>query len=154
MTSDSAYYGETALALQGDGAAGGEEGQQYDGAMVEAGAEYAASSGDWTRYYDADYGCDYYHNFRQASGLVEKALASPSDRITNWRPGGEIASIAAEVYTRRERERGGGREREREREASRPPPRAPSMSAEGQTKKNSCTKRAILLANFNLGVNP
>jgi len=78
VTGDSAYYGEPPLALQADGAAGGEEGQQYDGAMVEGGG-YAASSGDWTRYYDAEYGCDYYHNFRWAFRLfVEKVLGARS----------------------------------------------------------------------------
>lgn len=68
MTGDSAYYAGAPLALQEDGAYDEDaEGQQYDGTMVEgSGAEYP-SSGDWTKYYDADYQCDYYHNFRQAA---------------------------------------------------------------------------------------
>lgn len=78
MTGDSTYYyGEPPLALHGESAAGGEEGQQYDGTMVTgSGTEYACS-GDWTRYYDADYDADYYHNFRQA--FVEKR--SPRRRL-------------------------------------------------------------------------
>lgn len=64
VTGDSTYYGEPLLALQGGGADGGAEEQTYDGVMVEgSGAEYS-SSGDWTKYYDAEYACDYYHNYR------------------------------------------------------------------------------------------
>lgn len=66
VTGDCAYYAGAQLALQEGGTfAGGGEGQQHGGTMIEGGAAEYASSGDWTKYYDADYACDYYHNFRQ-----------------------------------------------------------------------------------------
>lgn len=66
VTGDSTYYGEPLLAPQGGGAAGSAEGQTCDGVMVEgSGAEYATCGG-WTKFYDAEYACDYYHNYRQA----------------------------------------------------------------------------------------
>lgn len=53
------------LALEGDGANTDGEEQSYGGVMVEgSGAGYSTSWGDWTKYYDAEYAVDYYHNFR------------------------------------------------------------------------------------------
>lgn len=97
VTGDSTYYTGAPLALQEYGTiAGGAEGQQYSGSMVEgSGAEYA-SSGDWAKYYDVDYACDYYHNFRQ--GYRENPLLSSRPRpeacclylssACNYTPGG------------------------------------------------------------------
>lgn len=65
ITGDSTYYGEPLLALQGDGAAESAEGQSYGGVMVEGCRAEYASCGDWTKYYDAEYACDYYHNYRR-----------------------------------------------------------------------------------------
>ncbi|CAM9136065.1 unnamed protein product, partial [Pylaiella littoralis] len=65
ITGDSTYYGEPLLALQGDGAAESAEGQSYGGVMVEGYRAEYASCGDWTKYYDAEYACDYYHNYRR-----------------------------------------------------------------------------------------
>lgn len=60
------------LALQGDGANTDGEEQNYGGVMVEgSGAGHSTSWGDWTKYYDAEYAVDYYHNFRRVPRLVE-----------------------------------------------------------------------------------
>eukprot|EP00903_Cladosiphon_okamuranus_P013484 g12559.t1 len=75
VTGDSTYYAGVQLALQEDCPfAGGDEGQQYGGTMVEGGAAEYASSGDWAKYYDADYACDYYHNFRQQALQIGQEL--------------------------------------------------------------------------------
>ncbi|CAM9343847.1 unnamed protein product [Ectocarpus fasciculatus] len=75
VTGDSSYFysGEPMLALEGDDANTDGEEQSYGGIMVEgSGAGYSTSWGDWTKYYDAEYAVDYYHNFRTSETQYDR----------------------------------------------------------------------------------
>lgn len=68
VTGDSEYYyGEqqSALGQEESSATVAAGGQGGYGVMVGGGGVGYASPGDWTKYFDTEYGVDYYHNARR-----------------------------------------------------------------------------------------